>query len=282
MLGITVFFTVMASWMFYVFVKDLGLKHPLWLTILFLFLPARWMVVRTVGTPEPLFTFLILGSVLAFRKQQYWIAGLIGALAMWTKPPAILLFFAYGASLLYDWFADYVQQKPTEFGKQIKWLPWWGWPIGFIPVSLLLLWAWYGQLYGSFWAYFESGDNIHLFWPPFQVFNTAAAWVGTFWLEDIVWLLLIATGGVAVLWKRRDVLFWFAVIFLISTMFVSHRDLARYSLPMMPFLIVAYAPWLERKEFRVVFWVILLPVYLYTVNFIAGNTTPISDWGKLL
>jgi hypothetical protein len=249
-----------------------------WLSVVFLMLPARWLIVRSVGSPESLFIFLGLLSVWGMFKKNYWIAGIAGALAQLTKAPGILLFAAFGLYLGWKYLG-----KLGSLGKVgVKDLPWKAYPLLLIPISLLGLWLWYGQIYGSVLAYFQSGDNIHLFWPPFQMFNTAAAWVGTFWLEDIVWLLLLGALGVVWAWKRQDVISWFTLVWFLSLVFVSHRDFARYALPMMPFLMIAFAPVLEKKEFRYVLLVMLLPIYLYTVNFIAGNGVAISDWGRLL
>jgi len=175
--------------------------------------------------------------------------------------------------------------QKLDSGRIVKWIrgwPWAAYPLLLIPGALVGLFIWYGYVYGSYTAYFESGDNIHLFWPPFQMFNAAAYWVGTFWLEDIIWVLLVGAIGMFINWKRSDVISWFTVVFFLSTVFVSHRDMARYSLPLVPFLIIAFAPVLERKEFRWALLFMLLPIYLFTINFIAGNITPISDWGRLL
>ena len=279
MLTVTVITAVGMVWMFYWLVKELKVGDPLWLSVVLLVLPARGLVVRSVGSPEPLFLLLVMGSVYGMVKKNYWLAGICGAMAQLTKPPGALLFVAFGLYL-----ASRELQR-LNAGRLVTWMKGWPWkayPLFLIPVSLVGLFWWYGQIYGDYMAYFNSGDNIHLFWPPFQMFNRAAVWVGTFWLEDMVWVLLLGAMGVVALWKRQDVISWFGLVFFSSTLFVAHRDLARYSLPLVPFLIIAFAPWLEKKEFKWALVVLVIPIYLFAVNFIAGNTTPVSDWGKLL
>lgn len=280
MLMVTTIFSVLSVVTFYEMIRDVaGFKNPLWLALVFLYLPARWLVVRSVGSPEPLFVFLTLVSLWSFYRQKYWTAGIFGGLAQLTKPPGILLFGAFGLAIL----ANHLPKLGiTSFGNWLASLPWRAWPIVLIPGALLGLFWWYGTIYGSFWAYFESGDNIHLFWPPFQMFNRAAAWVGSFWLEDIIWLLVICGAGVIALWKRGDVFAWYAMVFFASLMFVSHRDIARYALPMMPLMILAYGDWLEKPGFKILMCLLLVPIYLFAINFIAANTTPISDWRMLL
>jgi hypothetical protein len=50
----------------------------------------------------------------------------------------------------------------------------------------------------------------------------------------------------------------------------------------MPFLLIAFEPFLVKKEFKIAFLVILLPIFLYAINFIAGNTLAIADWTPFL
>ena len=146
------------------------------------------------------------------------------------------------------------------------------------------LFAYYRFTYGDFWVYFNSGENIHpIFWPPFQVFNLSTRWVGTFWLEDIIYLFLLEALGVILLFKQKHFdLAIFAAIFFVATFFVAHRDLSRYSLPLVPFLLIAFEPFLVKKEFKIAFWIVILPIFLYTINFIAGNTMPLADWSSFL
>jgi 4-amino-4-deoxy-L-arabinose transferase-like glycosyltransferase len=273
MLSVSLLASVLAAVVFYLFVKEFKYStSPFWLTMIFLFLPARWFVVRSVGSPEPLFLLLLITSFYFFKKKSYWLAGIFGVLAQLTKPPGILLFVAYAIYLIWE-------NRPLNIVKLIKK----AYPLLLIPLTLFCLFIYYRFTYHDFWAYFHSGDNIHLFWPPFQVFNAAARWVGTYWLEEIIYVFLLGILGVVLLFKQKRIdLGIFATVFFFSTLFVAHRDIARYSLPLIPFLIIAFEPFLVKKEFKIAFAVILLPIFLYTINFIAGNTLPIADWAPFL
>ena len=323
LLLVTLLSSIGASLVFYQLAKYLKLPQPFWLTTVFLFLPARFLIARSVGTPEPLFILLTLWSIHSFLKKDYWQAGFAGALAQLTKPPGALLAIAFFIALAIEYFPNIIHKASRLFpnifvlkifttskvtslnlkpvrplaeegqGELLQnsvdnkdnlflLLPWRAFPLLLIPLSLVGLFSYYAYQYGSFWAYFQSGDNIHLFWPPFQIFNTQAFWVGSFWLEDIIWLMLLITVSVIKLWKRQDVISWYALVFSLSLAFVQHRDLARYALPLAPFLIIAYTDLITHKYFKIAFAIMLLPIYLYSINFIAGNVVPISDWGKLL
>lgn len=173
-----VVFACLYGCFFYYFVQKLSLsKRPLLLTLVALFFTPRFLVARVVGAPETIFLFWLLVSVYFFLVKKYWWAGLFGALATLTKSPGILLFFAY----FLFWFEHYLKTKKIQW--QIL-------GVFLIPFSLLGLFGFYYWRSGDFLAYFHSGDNIHLLFPPFQVFNAQANWVGTGWLEDIIFIYL--------------------------------------------------------------------------------------------
>jgi len=280
MLSLNLLISVLTAVVFFLFIKEFKYsKQALWLTILFLLFPARWLIVRSVGSPEPLFILLILSSFLFFKKKNYWLAGLLGALTQLAKPPGILLFIAYAVYLFWENFEEIKKNWSLALGKIIKK----AYPLLLIPLALLGLFSYFLFVLNDFWAYFHSGDNLHLFWPPLQVFNTAAHWVGTFWLEEVIYVYLLSVLGIVFLFRqRRYDLAIFCALFFYTTLFISHRDIARYSLPMLPFLLIGFEPFLIKKEFKIAFLVILLPIFLYAINFIAGNTLKIADWTPLL
>jgi hypothetical protein len=271
MLMATFILTVAAAIMFYLLLKEFKLTtSPLWLTILFLFLPARFWIIRTIGSPEPLFILAILASVYFFKKNNYWLAGIFGGLAQITKTPGILLFIAYSLWLM----ANFLKTKKR---------PWKAYPLLLIPLSVFLVFYFYKIQTGDFWAYFHSGDNFHLVSLPFQTFVSERSWLGDIWVEDVVWLYLLGIIGLILLYKKKlHFLFTFAAIFFSATLFVAHRDVTRYSLPLTPFLLIGYEKFLNRKEFKIALAVIFLGIYLYTLNFIIHNTAPVADWAPYL
>lgn len=254
------------------FLLDIGVKkYYWWLVLAFTLLPARWLAVRAIGSPEAWFVGFILASILSFRRKNYWLAGIFGALAQLTKTPALLLFGGYGLYFLY------------EFVKNKKWL-WKMYPVVLIPLALVGYFFFVGYRTGDFWAYFHSGDNIHLFFPPFSIFAPLGqAWVGEFWLEDIIWIWI--AYGVGILGLARLSMCMelaFSVLFFVATLFVAHRDLARYILPILPFALIGWKDLVEKKEFRIVMMVLIIPVLLYTWNFLLHNTAPVADWAPYL
>lgn len=261
--------TIFLTLFFYFFIKKLGLgKNPLLLSIVFLFLP-RFLVVRSVGAPESLFLLLILLSLYCFEKNKFWLAGICGGLAAMTKSPGILLFAVYFLVLVERFLK-------TKRGN-------WNW-LGIlgIPLGMLAVFGIYKIQYGDFFAYFHSGDNIHLI-GPFSVFNYQSKWVGTAWLEDIIFYFFMgASTLVSLRGNKYRSLFYFSFIFFVATIFVQHRDIARYSLPLWPLTIIAFEKFFSSRKFLIALLILLPALYLYAWNFLLFNIIPISDWGPFL
>lgn len=233
-----------------------------------LFLP-RFLVVRSVGAPESLFILLILLSLYFFEKEKFWLAGLFGGLSAMTKTPGILLFPAY----IFVIIESYVKSKIFNF----KWLY-----LFLIPFGLFIVFGIYAIQYKDFFAYFNSGDNIHLVF-PFSVFNFQKPWVGTAWLEDVIFYYFIY--GLTIIYlkniKYRS-FFYFSLVFFTATLFVQHRDISRYSLALWPLALIAFEKFFTSKKFLIIFIILLPAIFLYAWNFLLYNVMPISDWSAFL
>jgi Gpi18-like mannosyltransferase len=269
MVGINLLSTIGLVLFFYYLLKKFKLtKNPLILASVLLFLP-RFLVVRSVGAPESLFMLLVLLSLFFFEKEKFWIAGLFGGLATMTKTPGILLFAGYGLV--------FIERIIKE--KKFSW-DWLG--IILIPLGLLGVFKIYGMQYNDFFAYFHSGDNIHLSF-PFSVFNFQKPWVGTAWLDEILFYYFIY--GMTVLHlkniKQRS-FFYFSLVFFIATISVRHRDISRYSLPLWPLALIAFEKFFTSKKFLIVLIILLPAIFLYAWNLLLYNVMPISDWSAFL
>ncbi len=282
MLFVSLLSTILAAVVFYFLVKDFKLtNHPLFLSLLFLILPARWIIVHSVGSSEPTFILFIIAAIYFFMKFEssrkfpnIILAGIFGLLAQITRPPGILLFIALS---LYIFYKFYLQSNLAGFQKAlVNHLRYF--PLVLIPLGLLGVFYLYSQTYGDFWAYFKSGDNIHLTFPPFQVFNKFQYWVGDIWLEDIVYIFLLGfLGGVMLVKQKLFPLAFFVLTYLTASTLIAHRDISRYLLPVSPFILIAFEKILTSREFKIILPIILLAIYFYAQNFILANTAPIPN-----
>lgn len=273
MLIVTLFSSILATYFFLKLISQYVIKRDaIFLTLVFAILPARWLIVRSVGSADPFFVAAIIASLYYFKNKNYWFAGIWGALAQLTKSPGILLFASYSVFLLIPFVKDRLIERIKK-----------AYPVLLIPLSLLLVFVLYKFTQGNFWAYFNSGDNIHLSILPFQIFNSGAPWVGTFWLEEIIFIYIIGAIGVYKLFQKKEYeLGIFTGIFYVLILFVAHRDLMRYFLPAVPFLFVAFSDLFIKKEFKIALAIAIIPIYLYSLSFISQNVMPISNWAPFL
>ncbi len=269
MIFTTILFAVLLALFFYKFLQKFEITvHPLLLTIVFLFLP-RFLVVRSVGAPETLFMLLVLVSIYFFEKKSIFLAGVFGALAAATKTPGILLFVAYGLV--------FIEQLIKNRKFQLNWFY-----ILIIPLGLLGVFWLYAIQYGNFFAYFNTGGVVPMPY-PFSAFNFQAKWVETAWIEDIVlYFFLYLFTIVQLKDSKYRSFFYFSLVFFLGAIFVQHRDLSRYMLPLWPFACIAFEKTFTSKKFLIVLLLLLPAIYLYAVNFLLFNILPISDWQAFL
>lgn len=269
MIMVNVAATISLAFLLHFVIKDLNLsKKPLLLAGIFLFLP-RFLVIRSIGSPESLFMLCILGSLYLFEREKILLASIVGALAVATKLPGILLFVTYGLV-----FAErFVTNK--EFS-------WKSLYILIIPLGLVGIFGIYAVQYKDFFAYFHTNAVVPLV-TPYSVFNFAAKWVQTIWLEDALFYFALYAGAIVMLKDTHyRSLFYFALTFFVATTLVQHRDIARYSLPMWPIAIIAYERIITSKKFMIAALIIIPAIYLYAWNFIGHNIAPIADWKAFL
>jgi len=251
-------------------------SRAFWLSIVFLFLPARYFVLRMVGAPETWFLASVLWSIYFFRKEKYFISALWAVMAQVLKSPGVLLV----VSLMMAWLLE--KENRESFLKKVRKL----WPYLLVPVSVFLVFLMYQVQLGDFWAYFHSGDNIHLNPLPYLVFVSTKSWLGTIWLEDVVYIFLLGMLALSGLkrkfWEKDKVLVIFPAMFFLVTLMVAHRDISRYISPVYPFALLAFEKFMRKKEFKIIFLLLLPAIILYGANFVVGNTAPIADWAPYL
>lgn len=270
---------ILLAWALFIFLKLVTSKDKtaLFLTTAALFIPARMLSMRGVGSNESLFIFFALTSLVAYAKSKHWLAGMLGAASVLTRSPGILLFAAYMIIPLLDLW----NKRKVDWKSHVPYL--------LIPLALLGLWLYYGIAFGDFLAYFKVGGNINLYFPPFMVFGSNFDWVSGMWLEDIIYTYVFYAVGIALFFNhfvkndsKLKVFGYFGAIYLVMILFVVHRDIARYSLPIAPLAIAGYSPYLNKKYVKYGLLILIIPIFLYSWNFILNNVQPVMDWSAFL
>ena len=82
--------------------------------------------------------------------------------------------------------------------------------------------------------------------------------------------------------QKENILAWFVGVFFFSLIFVAHRDLIRYALPITPFILIAFRETVISKEFKIALLILAVPIYLFTLTYISQNVMPISNWAPFL
>lgn len=267
----SIFLSLILFEFFKLFLKE---KKSFWLTVLFLFFPARFFVLRSVGAPETWFLAATITSIFFFKKDKFWLSAFFAALAQTFKTPAILLVISYAVIAFYELFKT---KKILPIFKKY-------YPYLLTPITILLIFYLYYLQTGNFLAYFQSGDNFHLNFLPYLVFISTKSWINTIWLEDIIYVFLFAVYGVYRLVKKYkfDIVAIYPLIFVLATLLVAHRDISRYIAPVYPFLLLAYQKQLNRRSLKTILILLIPAIVLYAINFVCGNVAPISDWTNYL
>ncbi|MBU1129733.1 hypothetical protein KKE45_00235, partial [Patescibacteria group bacterium] len=276
MLFVTLTGSIFINLVFYQFIKVFTkTRQAVWLTFLFNFFPARLFILRNIGAPETWFIAFTLLSILLFKKEKYLYSGLFAALSQALKSPGILLFGAFCLIFIQKLITK--QEKTTTLFKKFI-------PYTLVPLTILIIFTFYKYQTGDFLAYFHSGDNFHLNPLPFLVFASNRSWVYSIWLEDIIYIFLFALLAIQALFKKhqKSIISIYPALFLLSTLFVAHRDISRYIAPVYPSTFLAFQKYLSSKTFKFAFWVILPAIILYSINFCIGNTAPVADWTPYL
>ena len=122
-----------------------------------------------------------------------------------------------------------------------------------------------------------------------MVFGSNFDWVSGMWLEDIIFTYLFYGFGIGLFFNnfvKKDnklkIFGYFGAIYLTMILFIVHRDIARYALPIAPLAIAGYSPFLNNKYVKYGLLILLIPIFLYSWNFILNNVQPVMDWSAFL
>lgn len=265
------------AFVFWKFLREFGyVSRPFWVAAVSLVLPLRWLIYHSVGASEPLMMLFQLLSIYFFKKERYWLAGLAGAAALFTRSPGIFLWVGYMLWLL--WEASSRMWKENRFNlSYVNWKAFFG--VSLIPLTLPVIFGIYAWHFGDFLAYLRVDEEVlHVGLFPFpSVADGGAGSTGVFYYY------LIEVVGLALLWKqgRRD-LFWIGLGTVAYTFFLLHPDVLRYSLPAFPLILAI--PFAEQLSGKVARWLalpVLVAIYLYSWGALNTNLIWLETWQML-
>lgn len=256
---------------FYELVKKYKLSvSPLLLSTIFIFLPPRWFISSHIGSSEPLFILLIILSLNYFLSKKYLWSAIFLFFAQLTRSQGILFFAGYTLALLAPIILNNKQSiysKLLEFGKKFAYFL-----LG--PIALVLVFLLFYLQYGNFFAFFDAINK----WPvrasyPFQVFASYPhPLIPAANLENHFWIYFFNAATILLLFRKKlNSLAYISILYFIPLIFVIHIDLARYSLPLIPFSLIAIDSKQSTKLILIATLILLPALFLYSANFMIWN-----------
>lgn len=247
---------IAAVLLFYRLARDVWkLPSPGFLSLVFLFLPPRWLLYRSVGATEGLFIALVLASVLFFEKGQVGKASIAAGLASVTRFSGLLILPAYAYLIL---------RRPGR-RRSLLWL-------AVIPVGIILYFLYFIARFGD--AFQPIDRNLELFSSliPFWDLTRINSWPGAQASEFYIVVTLVYAIGTLRLWNKYPVAFAYCGLQLLFCLLLSGADWGRLYLAMAPFaLILGFHDVLNTRAFRWVF-----PVFALLSVYWAGKVIPFN------
>ena len=255
LLLVSVLASVAAVLLFYRLARDVWrLPSPGFLSLVFLFLPPRWLLYRSTGATESLAIALTLSAVFFFERARYGRASLAAGLATLTRISGLMLAPAFAVAL----------------ARERKWRAW-PW-LALIPAGLFGYFVFCAVRFGNFFAYFAPHGEKVAALRPFGFLPTLFSKGLYHQVEFHILLFLVYAVGASRLRTRFPVLFWYCVFELALLVLVSTEDWSRYFLAMAPFaLVVGYHDVIDTRAFR---W--MFPVFAALSVYYAWGVIPLN------
>ena len=243
--------TAVATVLFYRLCRDVWkVSSPEFLTLVFLFLPPRWLLYRSTGSTEALYLAFTLAAIFFFERSRVALASVAGALATLTRISGLMIAPAFAVVML----------RRRERLRSILW-------IGLIPAALAAYFLFCASRTGNFFEFFSQHGEKMAEFRPFgflpDLFHKGLYHQAEF---HILLALVYAVGTSRL--TRFPVIFWYCVFELALHVCISTEDWSRYFLAMAPFaLVVGFRDVIDTRAFRWIFapYVVLALVYAWGV-----------------
>ena len=227
-----------ATLLFYRLARDIyKAAHPGFLTLVFIFLPPRWVLYHSIGATEPLFLAAVFASLYLFERKRIGLSCLAAAVACVTRFAGLFIIPAYACFLF--------RRKAPRWS--------WLW-LAVIPIGPALYSLYFIRNYGSVLPAIDRNlmiiSNPTPFWHLYRLlhnFGSPNPEGELYILMTVVYMI-----GLLRLW-RFPVLFTYC-FFQFAFVAVLSYDNLRYYFAIMPFtLILAFEDVINRPAFRWVF-----------------------------
>jgi hypothetical protein len=264
MLFVTISAAALATLVFWQLLRELRCVQNPWLSALvFTVLPVRWIIYKSVGATEPLFLLCVFASLLCYQRDRFGWALFFAGCCTLTRIVGVLMAVIYGIDLL-----------RTRRWQRLPWL-------ALVGLPLLGTFTFYHFQYGDFWAYL-SWNNHLLSARPMPLFGMFEGDYTPHSNELMFTLYAVYGLGLALLWSQ-PLLFTYAAVYYVFTLFVQHDDVSRYFLSMAHVaVIVGYDRIISTRQFKLLAPALLPLGIAYTSTLIPANTADPDMYRKFL
>jgi hypothetical protein len=267
-------FALLFSIALYFLVKLVNPKaNALMVALLSIFYTPRWFIVSHVGSTEPQMLFFITLFMIFFLQKNYLLSALAMSLAQITKPQGIVFFIGIA---LYYLTQIVISRKQTILEHVKEFVPYL-----LIPISLLGIFILYYFKYGNFFIFLGNEAFPTMQLPPLKVLVAKEImnfplgfWTG--WLEFVVYNYILYFLGVVLLFEKRQYFFSvIALIYFLPVLTFVQADMARFILPILPFIYLGYSDILSKKPVYMTLFLSLPMVFLFAIGYINYNLAPL-------
>lgn len=274
MIFVSQLFALLFSIALYFLVKLVNPKaNALMVALLSIFYTPRWFIVSHVGSTEPQMLFFITLFMILFLQKKYLWSGVAMSLAQLTKPQGIVFFV--GIAIYY--FLQVVIARKVSILRGIKEFA----PYLLIPLSLAAVFTVYYFRFGNFFIFMNNGAFPTMQLPPLKVLVAKEImnfplgfWTG--WLEFIVYNYILYLLGIVLLFEKKQYFFGIvALIYFLPVLTFVQADMARFILPILPFIYLGYSNILSKKPVYITLFLSLPMVFLFAIGYINYNLAPL-------
>lgn len=263
MLFINFIAAILLAWsVYYLFHSVMKLDSPLYLTILF-FLTPRMLLASSTGSSEVVFLLCTTLAIVLVQRKFFVYAAIVAAYASFTRVPGVLL--GVSTILYIFWIGRDGHDKRSLLMVAIASFS-----------GLLIMCMFYLRQYGDLLAYFHSSAVVAT-GIIYSQFFPGTKHIPDLYLEDILFYFALGWSTLMRAFRKYDwYIYFFVLVNFLFVLSVQHRDISRYILPCMPYLIAMNGKWLSSKAMRWTFVLLAIPAYLYIFKFISNNSYLLS------
>jgi hypothetical protein len=236
--------------------------------LLFIFVPVRFVIYRSVGASEPLYISYCYLALIGYRTNNFLLLlpALLGACMTRIEGISIVGTIGLCYLLRLHFFGVFLTSLSL--------------------VAPLLIFCMHKWKFGNWFAYFEfNQQGMRLLkLPPFHKFVSLAKSDEFVHSMPTIYLLCVFGMGLIVVMKVAFPLGVFATVYFLFCAVINHVDVWRYALPglVLAVLIGFDAIW-RSKQFRSNWYVLAVPYAFVVVLYVAGNLASnraTDDWVK--